>query len=230
MTSQQLETNPEATEPEETPEATLPPPSRRSRRNPNPAPATDDGSASDPGFPETSDEQPEQPQTRIGSSPESSRVKDSALLRKGISIGVSLVTRFAHQVVARDAYARHVGLLLADEQDAEEIAKPAARLVARKFDIPAIGGEAGDLVELITAVGNYIDKQVDRFFIASALRRNGAFTPEHQADLTGEPEPAQAEPEDQGEPMDGQTIRERMQAQAAAAAAARVDQGFPFQG
>lgn len=152
--------------------------------DPSPETPADGGSDVDADSPAMSDEPPEQPSTRTGSSRGSSRAERKAI-REGIRAGVISVAAGLHRWLARDEYDQAVSLYVADDQDAEEISKPASSLIVRRMGPGVMSPDIADAIDLGIAVAGYVSKQVQRWLYARQLRAAGAAThgPQPEVDL-----------------------------------------------
>jgi hypothetical protein len=176
--SQTTSPQPDPPTPETNPETDTTAPLRTRRpgwRKPPSSPdaVTDAGSEDAADSAETSDEQLEQPSTKTGSSRGSSRAERKAI-REGIRAALVSVTGLAHQRLARDEYDQAVALYVADDQDAEEISKPASSLIARRMGPGIMSPDIADGIALGIAVAGYVSKQVQRWLYARQLRAAGA--------------------------------------------------------
>lgn len=151
--------------------------------DPSPAAATDSGDADGPSFPEPSDELPDEQPTASGSSRTSSRA-DKRALQKAVGVGFAGATTGAHELLVRDPHAKVVGFLLADEQDIAAVSGPGGSLLARRMGDVPLGGDLGDVVELIVAAAGYVLKQFSKLRLARQLRDSGAVLDGLQPDLT----------------------------------------------
>lgn len=203
MTTQTQDHAPEATEenPETSPAETTGADKVKVRRpgwkkDPTPSPEatspeaeTADGSDADGAFPGMSDQLPDDKPTKTGSSRTSSRAEREGL-RKAVKVAAAGATSGAHMLLVHDPHSQYVGLLLADEEDLDAISEPAGNLLARRMGDVPLGGDLGDVVELIVAAAGYVLKQAGKWAAARQLRQQGAVVGDgFQPDLS-QPEPA----------------------------------------
>jgi hypothetical protein len=153
------------------------------------SPATGEGSPLDPpaGSPSVSDESSAPQYEDDESDPRSSRASSAdpasvrpltakaqaAAARQAVKIAGSM----AHQYLARDEAAKAVGLFLVDDETAEQIGDPLARIMARHA--PIDGGianpDVADGIAAMLGVANFVSKTVIASSQAAALR-NGVQT------------------------------------------------------
>lgn len=196
----------EATTSPENPEATTEAPTIKVRRpgfrkeesnpssnDPSPEAATDAGSEAGGAFPGPSEQMPDDEPTKSGGSRTSSRA-DKAALRKAVAVGFAGATTGAHAVLVRDPYAKQFGVLLADKDDVQAVAAPASNLLARRMGDVPLGGDLGDVVELIVAVAGYALKQIEKFAAARNWRNSGGVIEGLQPDDTHGEQPDDEQP------------------------------------
>jgi len=161
-------------EPEEAetplPSSSLPHPSTasplESLEHLEPASADDyDEETSDPG--EWSDATPSRASTR-GSDPAAGVLDDEAL-RDVFRGGVIIAGDQAHQLLAKSEGARAVGLYATDEEDAERIGDPLARIAGRHQGIGKVNPDTADLLAAMVGLTRYATKQITRGQAAKQL-------------------------------------------------------------
>lgn len=154
---------------------------RLSFRPPSPTPQADsperpaqDGGADAPGpSPRTNEPRPGPRSTKTGSSQGSSLV-DTKVITEGISGTVIAITGQVHELLARDAYDQWAQVYLADEQDADGIAEPAAKIISRRTgDITGGNPDIADGIAMGIAVAFYLVKQMGKVLSARRARREG---------------------------------------------------------
>lgn len=200
----------EATTPPAAPEESPQPTPRRvslprfSRDNLETPPAG--GDTGDAGSPASSDELPEPKSSKSGGSRGSSRASRREL-RKAIAVGFAGAAELAHRFLARDEYAQAVGVLLADQDEADAIAEPAASIVGRRMRDAPVSDDLSDGVSLAIALGAYLLRQLELIRYAHQLRLEGANVAGLQTDLThqqpADPDGAWVEPPAAPEPAAG---------------------------
>lgn len=131
------------------------------------------------------------------SSPASSGSKASALskraLRDAVRKGVLMAGTVANEILARDEAAQHVGLYLADEDDAQAIGDPLASIANRRGGLGAAGNpDVGDAIAALVGLALYGWKQFARSraareMRAAAAQTAGLATPEAAAGLDDDP-------------------------------------------
>ena len=93
---------------------------------------------------------------------------------------VKIAGSMAHQYLARDEAAQAVGLFLVDDESAEQIGDPLARIMARR--VPADGAMANpdvaDGIFAMLGVANFVRKTIELQSQATALRVNGPAAPD----------------------------------------------------
>ena len=138
---------------------------------PSPAAATDGLSGPGESTP-NSDEQPEQPSTTNGSSPTSSTGKKltKEKLTEYLGRGVDVAGKLGWKYLARTEEQQAVGLYIADEEDAANIARPVASMLTRR-GVSVPGGDPSDVVDLVMGVVGYGAKQFERWMAARELRQ-----------------------------------------------------------
>ncbi|HEY1178812.1 MAG TPA: hypothetical protein VGF17_21880 [Phytomonospora sp.] len=111
---------------------------------------------------------------KTGASPASS-LASKAAIEDGARRVVLIVTEAAHQTAtAGDIVAQELGIWLADDQDVDGIAKPAAAIAARRS--PEVGGDLVDGIALAIAVAGYVVKQFSKLRALRTARRAGLDT------------------------------------------------------
>lgn len=135
-----------------------------------------DGLAAGPDWTESSDGQPETPETLNGSSQGSSAATTSRgasrrALADAIAVVLDAVTTAAHTYLT-DEIGKEAGLYLADEQDKEGISKPAAAVLSRRGVLDGAGTDATDFVQLGIALAGYASKQLRRLTQVRKARKS----------------------------------------------------------
>jgi len=159
----------------------------------SPGPETGPGSAGSASSPGSSDGPHERKQRKTGESRTSSRASAKAIeaAAQGIKVAFATATTVAHQLLARDEYDVALEVYLPDEQDLEEVSKPAASLIARRMGDGPANQDVADGIALGIALVGYITKQLAKLGQARQLRRDGTVVDGFQRDTTHpEPEPA----------------------------------------
>lgn len=113
------------------------------------------------------------------SAPRSSRASSggSALGKKALKAatikGVLIGTEMAHRAVARTEGQRQVGLMRADDEDAENIGDPLTELIHRRGGIAgaaaAANPDVGDAIRMMMGLANFASKQVAAAMEARAI-------------------------------------------------------------
>jgi len=161
--------DPETTVQFQAPGLQSPPPNTTPR--PNPGAATD-GSSGPAEWTPSSDEPPEQPSETSGSSQTSSTGKKLTREKLGqyIGSGVDMAGKLGWKYLARTEEQQAVGLYIADEEDAENIARPVASMLTRR-GVSVPGGDPSDVVDLVMGVVGYAAKQFERWMAARELHK-----------------------------------------------------------
>lgn len=158
---------------------------------------TDGSSFTGADSPEMSDDSPRPSSSKSGGSRGSSRVEAKAL-REGIKVAVAGIGAGLHRYLVRDEYAQAVGVGLADEQDQEGIATPAAKIAGRRMGPGIVSPDVADGIELAVAVAGYLMKQLEKLTQARRLRASGATVTGFQPDMAQGPEEPPATDEQAG--------------------------------
>lgn len=113
------------------------------------------------------------------SAPRSSRASSAgkplgkAALKAATIKGVLIGTEMAHRAVARTEGQRQVGLMLADNEDAENIGDPLTELIHRRGGIAgaaaAANPDVGDAIRMMMGLANFASKQVAAAMEARAI-------------------------------------------------------------
>ena len=112
--------------------------------------------------------------SRRGSSRASSP-GDAETLRHGIAAAVSGASVVVHEVLARDDYDKVAGVWLADPQDVDGIADPAASIMSRRTgNLGAGNPDVADGISLAIALVFWLVKQMHKIRFARSMRRSGA--------------------------------------------------------
>lgn len=115
---------------------------------------------------------------RTGSSQGSSLV-DLKVISEGIEGTVIAITGQLHELLARDAYDQWAQVYLADSQDAQGIAAPAAKILNRHTgEITGGNPDVADGIMIGIAAAFYVVKQLGKFLSAKRARRAGADLPQ----------------------------------------------------
>lgn len=112
------------------------------------------------------------PGTEGTSSRESSaRPLSDKALRHAVRQGVLMAGRGAHEVLAREADDRALGLYLTDAEDAENIGDPLASLAARRGGVAGMANpDVSDAIAVLIGLAVYISKQFARWRAAREAR------------------------------------------------------------
>lgn len=150
-------------------------------------PEMGEGSPLDPlaGSPSVSDESSEQ-HDHDESDPTSSRTSSAdpasarPLSKKAQQLAarqaVKIAGSVAHQYLARDEAAQAAGLFLVDDESAEQIGDPIARIMARRAPVDgAIANpDVADGIAAMLGVANFVSKQITANSHAAAIRAQNA--------------------------------------------------------
>ncbi len=95
-----------------------------------------------------------------------------AAARQAVKIAGSM----AHQYLARDEAAQAVGLFLVDDESAEQIGDPLARIMARHAPVDGAlaNPDVADGIAAMLGVANFVRKQIEASSHAAAMRVEGA--------------------------------------------------------
>lgn len=94
-------------------------------------------------------------------------------LRDTFRNGVILVSHQANQYLARTEAQRELELYLADDQDAENIGDPLARIVGRREGLGQVSPDTADLMAAMMGLAGYATKQIQKAAIASKIQARG---------------------------------------------------------
>jgi hypothetical protein len=120
---------------------------------------------------------------KSGASPASSLASKAALEAAARRV-VLVVTEAAHAgLTAGDPLAQDAEVWIADEQDLDGIATPAAAIASRRS--PEVGNDLVDGIALAIAVAGYVVKQFSKLRTIRAARRAGLDA--HLPDTEGQP-------------------------------------------
>jgi hypothetical protein len=91
---------------------------------------------------------------------------------------VKIAGGMAHQYLARDEAAQAAGLFLVDDESAEQIADPLARIMARHAPVDGAmtNPDVADGIAAMLGVANFVRKQIEASSHAAALRVQAAPT------------------------------------------------------
>lgn len=153
----------------------------------SPGGLTAGGDSAGAGSPGPSDEPPASKPKGSGGSRTSSPVDSPEHVEKAIRSAVIGGTEAAHEFLVHDPVAKDVELLVADDEDADGIAQPGARLLARRLTSGINNPDLADGIELAIAVGAYIAKQLRKLQAVRRARRAEAASLEDLAEQAGEP-------------------------------------------
>jgi hypothetical protein len=117
-------------------------------------------SGSDEQLEQLGSEQPDSTTSSRGSS--ASPLLSKGQLKETFRAGVRTSTSAAHRFAARTPGQQHVGLYLADEDDARGIGDPLAEIAYRRGDLAGgkLSPDANNMLQAVMAIAGYIAKQV----------------------------------------------------------------------
>jgi hypothetical protein len=156
-------------EPEPLPSETIP--------NPASSPETSDvpGPDSGPDYDEASDPSELPGATRSTGSRAGSNPLVGAGLRDMFRNGVIIASHQAHTYLGQRTQGRaDVQLYLADQQDAEAIGDPLARIAERRDGVGAMSPDTADLMAAMMGLAGYASKQIQKTAIAQKIDQRNA--------------------------------------------------------
>jgi hypothetical protein len=121
------------------------------------------------------DAMPEQDESRAGTRSTASSTEKVANPLNGVGLrdtfrnGVILASAQAHNYLTRTQAQREVGLYLADDQDAENIGDPLARIAQRREGLGQVSPDTADLMAAFMGLAGYATKQIQRQAVASKV-------------------------------------------------------------